>query len=447
MESKFDLALVGGRILTMDADLTEYSDGLILVKGGRIGFIGERRNGPADYMAAKTIQAGGKIVFPAFFNAHTHLSISLYRGLGGDLRLHDWLERVIWPLESQFCNPDNVYLGSCLSLLEMIKSGTGTLADMNFFSGYAAKAIEESGLRGFIGEALFSSPTPGIADPQDGFSVTEGLIEKFRNHPMLRVYLVLDSPFTCSDDSYRQEALFGQEYGVKICSHVAETRQEFDQFLNLKGMTPVAWLYETGVLSEDFIAIHGVHLTEKDKQLLSDNKVSVIHSPHSNMMLGSGICEVPDLLRRGIRVGLGTDSAASNNGLSMLNELQTTAKLHKMDLLDPSALPARDALRMATTANAGIFGIGSETGMLAEGYSADLMVIDTSTPNMVPMYDPYAQMVYSMENENILTSVVAGKVLMEDRKILTMDEELILKEVVKWSKNASVFYFINIENE
>ncbi len=381
---------------------------------------------------------------PAFFNAHTHLSLSMYRGLGTDLHLHDWLSKVIWPLEKQFCNPDNVYLGSCLSLLEMIKSGTATLADMNFFSGHAAKAIDESGLRGFIGEALFSTSTPSIRDPLDGFNVASALNEKYAGHPMIHPYLVLHAPFTCSAELYRQAGLLGKKWGVKVCSHVSETRSEVDQIRSRYGKTPVAWLEETGVLDSDFIAIHMVHATDEDIDILAKCNAGVIHNPHSNMLLGSGISPVNKMIDKGIRVGLGTDSASSNNSLSILSELQTAARLHKVAAMDPSVLSARHALQMATSINADIFGLTGTTGTLAKGYSADLLIINTNAANMLPVYDHYAQIVYSMENRNIESLVVNGSVVMEDRKILTLDEEVILREVEKWTKSVSVYDFIRI---
>ncbi len=440
----YDLAILGGECLTLDKSFAEYRDSLILIGNGRIEYIGERKDYVGPYHAGKTIHAKGKILMPAFFNAHTHLSLSLYRGLGTDLHLQDWLSKVIWPLEKQFCNPENVYLGSCLSLLEMIKSGTATLADMNFFSGHAAKAIEESGLRGFIGEALFSTSTPSIRDPLDGFNVSAALTEKYKGHPTIHPYLVLHAPFTCSAGLYREAGLLGKKWGVKVCSHVSETRNEFDQIRSRYGKTPVAWLDETGVLDSDFIAVHMVHASDEDIEILAHRNVGVIHNPHSNMLLGSGISPVNKMTDKGIRVGLGTDSASSNNSLSMLTELQTAARLHKVEALDPSVLAARHALQMATSINADIYGLTGITGYLAEGYSADLLIINPDTPNMLPVYDHYSQIVYSMENRNIESLIVNGKVVMEDRKIVTLDEEMILKEVEKWTKSVSVYDFIRI---
>ncbi|MFA5815287.1 MAG: amidohydrolase [Bacteroidales bacterium] len=435
----FDLAIVGGRCLTLDPEYSEISDSLILIRNGQISWLGERKDYRGRYQAARTLQASGKLIMPALINAHTHLSLSLYRGLGTDLKLHNWLRRVIWPLEKKFCTPDNVYLGSCLSLLEMIKSGTGTLADMNFFANYAAKAVDESGLRGFIGEALFSTPTPSIQDPQDGFNVTADLVNRYKGHPLIHPYIVLHAPFTCSDQLYKEATEHAKSWGIKVCSHVAETITEVDQIRERYQLTPFEWLDSLGALNPDFIAIHAVHLTDHDKKILAERNVGVIHNPHSNMMLGSGICPVPELAALGIRVGLGTDSASSNNSLSMLFELQTAAKLHKMSSLDPSILPARQVLNMATSVNADILGLKGVTGHLAAGFSADLILIDPSSPNMIPLHDAYAQIVYSMENSNIESLVVAGRLIMEKRKILTMDEELILKEVNNWMKASSVY--------
>jgi 5-methylthioadenosine/S-adenosylhomocysteine deaminase len=364
--------------------------------------------------------------------------------LGTDLKLHDWLRKIIWPLEKQFCTPDNAYLGNCLSLLEMIKSGTGTIADMNFFSKLAAKSIEESGLRGLIGEALFSSPTPSIADPQDGLNVTAELVANYKNHPMVHPYVVLHAPFTCSGELYQEASEKAKSWGVKVCGHVAETLTEIEQINERYKMTPFEWLDSLGVLNKDFIAIHAIHLSDHDKEIISERNVGIVHNPHSNMMLGSGICPVSELVIKGVRVGLGTDSASSNNSLSILSELQTAAKLHKLVSLDPSMMPAKQALRMATSVNADILGFSGITGHLETGYSADLILIDPSSPNMIPLYDPYAQIAYSMENQDIESLVSGGKLIMEKRKILTFDEEIILKEVNKWMKASSVYDFISI---
>jgi len=440
-----DLAIIGGRCLTLDPDYSEFSDSLILIKNGKISWIGEKREYTGRYQAVRSLQASGKLIIPAFINAHTHLSLSLYRGLGTDLKLHDWLRKVIWPLEKQFCNPDHVYLGSCLSLLEMIKSGTGTLANMDYFPIQGAKAIDESGLRGYIGEALFSTPTPGVADPLDGLGKASEIIDRYKDHQLVHPCMVVHAPFTCSGQLYKEATALAKRSNIKTYSHVAETLQEVDQIIERYQLTPVEWLDSLEVLDSDFIAVHAVHLSDHDKIILAERGVGVIHNPQSNMMLGSGICPVPDLIERGIRVGLGTDSASSNNSLSMLFELQTAAKLHKLSTLDPSILPARQVMSMATSVNADILGLGGESGHLAAGLSADLMLIDPATPNMIPLHDPYAQIAYSMENRNIESLIVAGRLIMEKRKILTMDEELILKEIKKWMKTSSVYDFIAIK--
>ena len=443
-KNHYDLALVGGHCLTLDPGFTEFSDVLILVKEGRISFIGPGDKSPAHWTADKTINTRNKLILPAFINAHTHLSLSLYRGLGTDLRLHDWLQKVIWPLEREFCNPDNVYLASCLSLLEMIRSGTATVTDMNFFSGYAAKAIDESGLRGFLGEALFSSPTPSIPDPLDGFNVVTELADRYKNHPLIHSTLALHAPFTCSDSLYSEAFKVSKKLGIKLVSHVAETRKEVDLVMSRYGQTPVQWLHSLGILYPDFIAVHAVHLTDPDIEILAGNQVSVIHNPHSNMMLGSGICRVTDLLNQGIRVGIGTDSASSNNGLSVLTEMQTASRLQKLRTSDPSILKARDVLRMSTAVNASILGLSEETGVLKAGSSADLIIVDANQANMLPVHDWYAQIVYSMENHNIESLVVHGKVIMEEQRILTLDEERIIKEVKRWTQSVSVYDFIQI---
>jgi 5-methylthioadenosine/S-adenosylhomocysteine deaminase len=434
----FDLAVTGGYCLTLDPEYTAISDLLMLVRGGRIEWIGKRKDYPGEYKAGTTIDATGKLVIPAWVNAHTHLSISLYRGIGSDLRLHDWLRKAIWPLEERYCNPENVYLGNCLSLLEMIKAGTGTIADMNFFAEYAAKAIIDSGLRGVLGEALFSTPTPSIHDPLDALDVTAGFISRYHDHPLVRPYVILHAPFTCSAELYERAAALAAEWDVMTCSHVAETQAEVQQIRERYGMTPVGWLDSLGVLDPRFIAIHAVHLTDDDKAILAKSGAGVVHNPHSNMMLGSGICDVPGLMKLGIQVGLGTDSASSNNSLSLINEMQTAAKLHKLTLKDSSVLAAHTVVRMATSVNADILGLGGTTGHLSEGMSADVAIVNLDSPNMIPLHDAYAQLVYSLENSDVESLVVAGRIIMENRRVLTLDEEIILKEVRKWVRTSGI---------
>lgn len=432
-----DIAIDAGHIICLDEENREISDGTILIKDDQISYIGQRLD-KATYQSKKHILAPKGVALPPFFNQHTHPSLSVYRGLGVDLPLKKWLENTIWPLETEFSNPDNVYLGTQLSILEMIRGGIGAVATMDFFTQVVGKAFEGAGIRAFLGEAIFKGPTPCCSSADEAFSYTRGLYKEFANSELIQVYCAVHAPFTSTPELYAQAAELARSLGIKTTSHIAETKFEVEWCLKEYGMTPVELVQSTGILDTEFILIHGVHLSDRDIQILKENNIPVIHNPHSNMVLGSGVCRVPDLLKSGIRVGLGTDSAASNNGLSMLNEMQTMAKLHKVFWKDSSQLPAHTSLEMATKTGYDIYSM-PRLGQLKEGWKADLQLIDLDEVHTIPNYDPVASIVYSSHQEDVNTLIVNGKILMEDKKILDLDEESILKECKKLSKDVKSF--------
>ncbi len=416
----------------MDSNVPLIENGVLLVNSGRIEFIGSRKDSP-HYHARKTINADGRFILPPFFNQHTHLSLSLYRGLGTDLHLHDWLQKVIWPLEKSYCIPENVYLGALLSLVEMIRNGTGMLANMDFHSMAIGKAITEAGLRGFLGEGLFDESTPSAKTSDDTFEYSAKMHSVYADNELISIYLTPHAPFSCSPELYAKTGEIARKWNIPVCSHVCETRQEVESIRSNYGISPIELLERTGVFEDHFILIHGVHLDQKDIKILAKYNVPVIHNPHSNMALGSGACPVPQLLSKGVKVGLGTDSAASNNQLSMLRELQTAYLIHKGINHDPGILTAAKLLEMATLNGAEIYRMNS-LGLLKKGFKADFQIIDLSSIHNQPVIDPVISIVNSMHNHDIMTLVVNGQVLMEERKILTLNEEMILSEARKFGK-------------
>ncbi|MCD6346902.1 MAG: amidohydrolase [Bacteroidales bacterium] len=432
-----DIAIVGGDILTMDPDQPIIRQGLILINNDRIEYCGNQLT-PDQYDAKKTIQASGSVVLPPFFNQHTHPSVSLYRGLGADLRLNEWLEQVIWPLEKEFCHPDFVYLGTQLSLAEMILNGTGAAAIMDFHTASVGKAFLEAGMRGVIGEAIFSTPTPSCKTADEGFAYTESLLSTFGNNELLDIYVVIHAPFTSSPEIYSLAAEKAKEWDVMCTSHVAETKREVTWSNEKFGMSPVQLLESTGVLDTKFVLVHGVHLNDEDMNILKKHDVPVIHNPHSNMMLGSGICPVHQLIEMDIKVGLGTDSAASNNNLSMLREMQTAARLHKLSDFNAAELPAEQALKMATRTGYEIYG-KSDIGVLGKGKKADLQIINLEQVHNTPHYGLASALVYSTHPEDIKTLIINGKIIMEDRELLTIHLPYIMKEVKKASVKIHSF--------
>jgi len=372
-----------------------------------------------------------------FFNQHTHTSLSLYRGLGSDLKLHDWLEQFIWPLEKEFCNEEMVYLGTLLSLCEMIKSGTGAACVMDFHTKAVAKAFTDVGVRGIIGEALFTSSTPSCSSPDEVFDYILSIKEISENQDLITPIVAIHAPFTSSPELYARAHEFASMNHLQATSHVAETEWEVSWSLKKYKKSPVALLESTGIFEGDFVLIHGVHLSTDDMEILGRYSIPVIHNPHSNMMLGSGVCPVPELLSRNICVGLGTDSAASNNNLSMLRELQSMSRLHKVINNDASVLDAETAIRIASKAGHEIYPSGINEIVLDS--KADLMIVDLSGIHNQPDYDVARTLAYSACNHDIKSLIVNGKLLMEDKKLLTLDESLIIKEAMSFSKRVKEF--------
>jgi len=426
----YDLAVCGGITITPEDEIDAIPESLLLIRNGRFEYAGLLSEAP-PYKADKTIYAAGKYILPPFFNQHTHLSPSLYRGLGTDLRLHDWLTKVIWPLEKEYSNPENVYLGAVLSLIEMIKSGTGTLANMDFHSDSAGKALSHAGIRGLIGEGLFDEATPSSKQADETFEYTEKLIQNYKNNDLITIYLAPHAPFSCTPELYEKTGELARKWNIPVGTHLCETIQEVEKIRSQYGLSPVELLDRTGVFDDHLIAYHGIHVDEEDIEILARKDVSVVHNPHSNMALGSGVCPVQKLLSKGIKVGLGTDSAASNNHLSMLRELQTAYLIHKGVNRDPSLLPARKVFTMAAAAGYEIYRMEG-LGRLAQGFKADFMIIDLNSSHNLPLIDPFGSIVSSAHCNDVQTLVVEGKIIMEDRKVLTLDEDLMLKEARKF---------------
>jgi len=419
-----DIAIDAGYILCLDELDTQIKDGTILIKDHDFIYVGSRL-GSEQYESSEYIDERSSVILPPFYNQHTHPSLSLYRGLGVDYSLQDWLQKVIWPLEEKFCNPEMVYLGSQLSILEMIKSGTGAVATMDFHTKAVGKAFEETGLRAYLGEALFSSPTQTCQTPEEGLKYIESLLEEYSDSDLINIFLAIHAPFTSTPELFKEVAKRAKSWDIITTSHIAETQYELKWTQKKFRKTPVELIESTGILDTNFVLIHGVHMTDSDIEILKNNQIPVIHNPHSNMVLGSGVCRVPYLLDNEIQVGLGTDSAASNNNLSMLREMQTAAKLHKVIQKDASLIPAPQALKMATSNGYSIYR-HNRIGQITKGYKADLQIINLTETHNIPVYDIKSTLVYSSHSDDVTGLIVNGKVLMKDRKVETLDEEAIL---------------------
>jgi 5-methylthioadenosine/S-adenosylhomocysteine deaminase len=416
------------QLLIKDVFIPDLGKGLDIAIGDGIIKRIDRDIEPS--LAEEVIKANGKLALPTFANVHTHVPMSLLRGIGADLPLMDWLQKVIWPLEGKFVSPEFVLEGTLLSLVEMIRSGTTLFLDMYFFEESVAEAVQKAGIRAGLGFGILDFPTKVANSPKEYIERARRFVRDFKSEELVFPVVCPHSAYTCSPKTLTMAKELASEEGVLLHIHVAETRGEVEQVKGEYGKTPIEHLESVGILGENLLCAHMVWLNDREVELIKEYKVKVAHCPESNLKLASGIAPIPKYLKGGITVGLGTDGAASNDNLDMLEELSTMAKLHKGANLDAKAMDAKTALRIATENGFSIAGI--KAGRLEEGYEADIMLVDTDVPHLQPLYDPIAQVVYSAKSTDIDTVICKGKVIMEKREIKTLDEEEILHKARKW---------------
>ncbi len=414
-----------GSVLTMDSQDTVIEDGAVAVAGDRIVEVGTEDALTASYQAAKTIDARGGIIMPGLVNTHTHAAMSLFRGLADDLSLMTWLNDYIFPAEAKLTF-DTVRQGARLACSEMILSGTTTFCDMYLFEEATAQAAKEAGMRAVVGEVIYDFPSPNYGPVEEGLKYTEALIEKWRDDPIISIAVEPHSVYLCSPDLLQKARAIADRNCVPMVIHLAETEREVAQIRERYGRTPVAHLANIGFLNPNLIADHCVVLTAEDMMLLKDFDVSIAHNPESNMKLASGVAPIPELLKHGITVGIGTDGCASNNNLDMFQEMDTVAKLHKVHTLDPTVMDARTVVRMATIDGARVLGLGDITGSLEAGKKADIIIIDIKRPHLIPLYDICSHLVYAVTGSDVVTTIVNGRILMEDRLLTTLDVDEVM---------------------
>jgi 5-methylthioadenosine/S-adenosylhomocysteine deaminase len=369
---------------------------------------------------------------PGLVNAHTHAAMSLFRGLADDLPLKTWLENHIFPAEKRWVNEEFVYWGTLLSIAEMIRSGTTTFADGYFFEEQAALAVQQSGMRAFLGQGIMDFPTPDSPSPEETLKRFEAFIQNHSGSSLIHPCLFPHSVYTCSPDLLRRCRDFADRYGIPIIIHLAETKNEVDEVLKNYGETPINHMENLRLLLPSLIACHCVRLTESEMDLLARRGVKVVHNPESNMKLASGVAPIPELLARGVAVGLGTDGCASNNNLDLFQEMDSTAKLHKVHRLDPTLMPAHVVLEMATLGGGKVLGMEKEIGSLEMGKKADIIILDLHRPHLQPIYNIVSNLVYSATGADVRDVIIDGKLVMQDRKLLTIDEETLLQKVEEW---------------
>ncbi|MBR2556975.1 MAG: amidohydrolase family protein [Methanobrevibacter sp.] len=378
--------------------------------------------------ADKIIDASGKILLPGFINTHTHLSMTLFRGLADDLSLDSWLNDHIWPMEANL-NGEYCYIGALLGAVELIKSGTTTFSDMYFYMEDVARAVDEAGIRAVLSYGMidFGDAERRENEIKENFALFENCNGMADGR--IKVFFGPHSPYTASKDLLIKVRQLADEYNIGIHIHVSETQKEINDSLDEKGKRPFEFLDEIGFLGPDVVAAHSVWLSDEEIEIIKKNNVKISHNPCSNMKLASGIAPVSKLLENGICVSIGTDGASSNNNLDLIEEMKTASLLQKVDTLNPKVLTSDETLAIGTINGAEALGLDSEIGTIEVGKKADIILIDTNCANMVPdSSQPSSNIIYSANGSNVDTTICNGKILMENKKLTVLDEQEIYKK-------------------
>lgn len=420
-----DTVILGGTVVTMDGGRRVIEDGAVAIKGGVIEAVGPRKEITAGFRGRRVINAAGKAVVPGLINTHTHIPMTLFRGISDDLDLNDWLTKFIFPAEAKNVDEAFVRAGTRLGLAEMIRGGTTTYCDMYYFEDAIAEETKKAGVRGVLGQTVIQFPVADAKTPQDAMELTERFIKRWQNDALITPAAAPHAPYTLTTDHLKSILEQSNRLNSTVVIHVAETKKERDDILTQYGKTPVEYLDSIGFLNERTIAAHSVWLTDNEIAIYKRRGVGSAHCPQSNMKLASGTARIRQMLAADVAVGIGTDGPASNNDLDMWDEMDTVAKLHKLNTGDPKAVPAEAAFEMATIRGARALKLDKVTGSLEAGKAADIVILDLDAPHQLPMYNIYSHLVYTTKASDVRTVLIAGRVVMQDRRLMTLNENAI----------------------
>jgi 5-methylthioadenosine/S-adenosylhomocysteine deaminase len=422
------LIVLGRSVITENAARDILTPGAVAIDGTDIVAVGTPADITNRYAPAETIDARDEIVMPGLINTHTHAPMVMFRGLADDLALMDWLQKYIFPAEAKTVSPAFVRTGTRLAALEMIESGTTTYADMYYFEEEIAKATREAGLRGVLGQTIIQFPVPDARTPAEGLARAERFIQAFKGDSLIVPAVAPHALYTNDKATLLACAALAHKYDVPVIIHVAETEDELKTTREQHQTTPVQYLESIGFWGPRTLAAHGVWVNDADIQILKRRGVGVAHNPESNMKLASGAAPVTKYLAAGVALGLGTDGAASNNDLDMFGAMRQAAFLAKLTTRDPTAVPARTALDMATIGGAKAMGMAAAIGSLEAGKRADLIAVSMASARQTPLYDPVSHLVYVTRGDDVRTTIVNGKILMKDRQVRTLDRAGVIAE-------------------
>ena len=422
------LIVANGIVLTVDGTRRVLNPGSVAINGTQIVAVDTPAAIAARYRSADTIDATGKVVMPGLINTHTHAAMVMFRGLGNDLNLMDWLQKYIFPAEAKTVSPEFVRVGTRLALLEMIQSGTTTFADMYYFEEEVAKVTKAAGMRGVLGQTVIEFPVADAKTPAEALARTEAFAKQFDHDELITPSIAPHSVYTLDAKTLTAVSELAKRLMIPIQIHLAETQAESGLSQERHHMRPVAILESLNFWAPTTLAAHGVWINDDEIALLKRRGVGVSNNPESNMKLASGTAPVMKYRKAGVNVGIGTDGAASNNDLDMFEAMRQTAFQQKLVSMDPTAISAAEALEMATLGGARALGRGQHLGSLEPGKLADLIIVGMSKARQQPLFEPMSQIVYASRGDDVETTIVNGKVLMRDRKVLTMDEAAVLRD-------------------
>jgi 5-methylthioadenosine/S-adenosylhomocysteine deaminase len=421
-----DLLITNGIVVSLDAQQRVLNPGSVAVRGNRIIAVGAANQIARQYKGRDAIDARNRVVMPGLINTHTHAPMVLFRGLGDDLALMDWLQKYIFPAEAKTVSAAFVKTGTDLAALEMIRSGTTTYVDMYYFEEEIARATKAAGLRGVLGQTIIEFPVADAKTPAEALKRTEAFIREFQKDELITPAVAPHAVYTSDAATLTQSRDLAIRYSVPLIIHLAETEPETQMSLERHKARPVAALEALGVFTARVIAAHGVWITPDEIPVLRKRRVGISHNPESNMKLASGTAPVPQYLSAGVAVGLGTDGAASNNDLDMFEAMRQAAFLHKLTSKDPRVISARVALELATLGGARVIGREKDLGSLESGKLADLLIVRMDQPRQTPMYDPISHLVYTTRGDDVDTTIVNGRILMRAGKVLALNEASVL---------------------
>ncbi|HXN18008.1 MAG TPA: amidohydrolase [Candidatus Binatus sp.] len=429
---KVDLLVTNGTVVTMDGQRRVIEHGAVAIRGDEIVALGPRAEIESKFEAAQAIDAQGALLLPGLVNGHAHAAMSLFRGLADDLSLDEWLQKYIFPAEARNVTPEFVEWGTKLGVLEMLRGGITIYADMYYFEDVVARVTKEAGMRGVLGETIIDFPAPDNKTPEQAFAYTQKYLDHWKGDSLIVAAVAPHSIYTCSEKTLQDSAALARRNNSPILIHIAEAPFELEQSRAKHGATPVGYLERIGFLGPDVVGAHCIWVDQADIAALAHFNVGCTNNPSSNMKTAAGVMPVPEMLAAGEAIGVATDGAASNNNQDLFEEMDLAAKLQKVSRMDPRALPAKQVVEMATINGARALHMEKMIGSLEPGKKADFILVDTEAPHATPMYDVYSEIVYALKASDVRTVVIAGKIVMKDRQMLTLDEKEILAKAQEY---------------